>query len=197
MTLRGVVQTFGAPATTLLAPGSLLSPTGTPRGPGQALVLRETPHVSRRPTGESHDTLERSRVPSDPVFSPPASLRDAQPWRPRKELKGQGRRTTQPGRGTSRGRSPQRLGPRHPGVRRTCSASQGRQPQGPAHNGSGLRPGREADEQAISLPLVLMIAILESVSHSLALRWAQTEEKHHRHQKTKVSKWESDRPPEA
>lgn len=61
-------------------------------------------------------------------------------------------------------------------MRHTGAASQGGQPQGPAHNGSGLGPGREADEQAISLPLVFMIATLESASHSLALRWAQTGE---------------------
>ena len=68
-------------------------------------------------------------------------------------------------------------------MRRTCSALRGRQPQGPVHNSSGLRPGREADEQAVSLPLVVTIVILESVSHGLALCCAETGKEHNCHQK--------------
>ena len=62
------------------------------------------------------------------------------------------------------------------------SALRGKQLQGSAMliNSSGFGPGGEVDEQAISLPLVLEIVTLKTVSHGLALCGAQTRQKHHR-----------------
>lgn len=46
-------------------------------------------------------------------------------------------------------------------------------------NSSGFRLGREVDEQASSLPLVSERVTLKTVSHGLALCYAETREKYH------------------
>lgn len=80
--------------------------------------------------------------------------------------------------------------PVHPGRESSFTQHrQGKQHQGPAVliNSSGLGPGSEADEQAISLPLVFEIMTSETVSHGLALYCAQAREKHHQNEANKKS----------